>query len=296
MSINCVNVADSDLLRKASYNGKPNYVHATLDPPYVAGFPFPIDYKFKPCFLPRKYSKMADRVDNFKVRPDDIFVVTFPKAGTTWCINIVSQLMNGLDFSSAVFKPVTNYLENAILYEPFGNSLEMKKNVELLDKKIDEYANMPSPRIIKSHLPAQLLPKEIWSVRPKIIYVAREPKDVAVSLFYMLRNTSGLYPYSLNDFLETFLNDHVMYAPFHNHVLDFWKLRSLENVFFTTYEKMSDNCLDVVSQLSDFLGFSYNDKQLKDLADYVSFDNLREKLGKPDKLFSGEKHMDPDFR
>lgn len=46
-------------------------------------------------------------------------------------------------------------------------------------------ANSDSPRFIKTHLPFSLMPSSVMTVKAKIIYVARHPKDVAVSWFYM---------------------------------------------------------------------------------------------------------------
>ena len=57
---------------------------------------------------------------------------------------------------------------------------------------IDE---LESPRIIKSHLPLQLLPATVLgSPHVKVIYVTRNPRDVAVSLYHfmdMLTQVSG---------------------------------------------------------------------------------------------------------
>ena len=46
--------------------------------------------------LPRHYAKfMADRVYNFEVREDDIWVVSYPKTGTTLSLEMVWMIVNG---------------------------------------------------------------------------------------------------------------------------------------------------------------------------------------------------------
>jgi hypothetical protein len=42
--------------------------------------------------------------------------------------------------------------------------------------------DLERPRTLKTHLPVNLLPDEIWERKPKIIHISRDAKDVAVSM------------------------------------------------------------------------------------------------------------------
>lgn len=47
--------------------------------------------------------------------------------------------------------------------------------------------NMVGKRFIKTHLPFSLMPPSVMNERAKIIYVARNPKDVIVSYYHLSR-------------------------------------------------------------------------------------------------------------
>jgi len=54
------------------------------------------------CVLTDKYvDYFAEEIKNFEVFEDDIWVITFPKCGTTWTQEIVWLLNNNLDYEAA---------------------------------------------------------------------------------------------------------------------------------------------------------------------------------------------------
>lgn len=81
MSIICTKVEDSPHLKKELRRGIGGFVLATIDQTTAHQFPFPSDYKFFSCLLPRKYALWADRIQNFNVRPDDIWMLGSMKTG-----------------------------------------------------------------------------------------------------------------------------------------------------------------------------------------------------------------------
>lgn len=269
------------LVEKAALYGVREFVYANIDPNARCNFPFPSDFEFKPCFLSKKYATNADRIQNFNVRSDDIWTVSFPKAGSTWVANIAWQLMNGMDFSAEFLMANHMFLESMIFNDNNADNQtdsEFKDWIKFTDGQLDRLEAELSPRFVKSHLPAHLLPNQIWTMKPKLIYVHRNAKDVAISYFHMFSNLRYTkYSGSLDDYIDTFVNDHVLYTPFHAHVRSFQQLNHLDHVLILNYEDIIANPFNQIKRISEFLNCSYGDDELQRLTEHVSLRNMRSK-------------------
>ncbi|XP_055313225.1 uncharacterized protein LOC129574785 [Sitodiplosis mosellana] len=113
---------------------------------------------------------------------------------------------------------------------------------------------LPSPRLMKSHLPAYLLPKEIWTVRTKLIHISRDVKDVAVSFYHYACNRYPFYKVSAHDLFHSFYNDYIVFGPYHQHVQSYRQLHHLDHLLLMTYEELSENTLACAKRVSEFLG------------------------------------------
>lgn len=57
------------------------------------------------CVVNKKYAKKyAERIKNFKVYDDDVWVVTFMKCGTTWAQEMIWMINNNLDYEMGLTK------------------------------------------------------------------------------------------------------------------------------------------------------------------------------------------------
>ena len=88
----------------------------------------------------------------------------------------------------------------------------------------------------------------------KYIYIARNPKDVAVSYFYHMRAFKR-YEFSGNwdEFFSLYLSGRVYYGSWFDHVLSWWKHKDAENVLYLKYEDLSRNLREGVQKIAEYL-------------------------------------------
>ena len=86
-------------------------------------------------------------------------------SGTTWVQEIVWQIFHEGQVKSTHFRERVPFLERA--HHPHAEHPDIN--------------TLPSPRILKTHLPYNIIPKSAKEDSTcQYIYVARNPKDVAV--------------------------------------------------------------------------------------------------------------------
>ena len=89
----------------------------------------------------------------------------------------------------------------------FGNSLPDHQA-----NSVEFAANLTRPRYLKTHLPFHLLPKQLrfGEKKCKVVYVARNPKDVCISYYYHYKLLEA-YCSSFENFCKLFLADKGMF-------------------------------------------------------------------------------------
>jgi len=220
--------------------------------------------------LPRCFTRDEARLTELAVREDDVWVSTFPKCGTTWTQEMVWNIVHNLDFQTA--KAVE--LDERVPYVELSSMVTPAEAVAMgIEDSITKVEKMPSPRIIKTHVSVDMLPKEVLTKKAKVIYVCRNPRDVVVSYFNFLK-LDGFYG-SLDVFFNAFLGDVLSYSPFLQHVRGYWERRSEENILFLSYEEMKKDLPSVIRRVAEFLDKILTDTQVADLAEHLSFKNMK---------------------
>ena len=138
--------------------------------------------------FPRCFASYVKQIQDFEVREDDIYVASFPKCGTTWTQEMVWNICNNLDFEKAksgTLEERMPFIEVSGLWSsPLSAESKAMTMPEMTDS-LNLAGNMPlsEPRLLKTHLPYDMLPKQVRDKKPKIIYVTRNPRDAVVSLY-----------------------------------------------------------------------------------------------------------------
>ncbi|XP_012216892.1 sulfotransferase 1A1-like [Linepithema humile] len=240
-------------------------------------------------FLASNYIQQGAGFYNFKARPDDIWVASYPRSGTTWTLELVWLLSNNLDFETAGKRFLAErfpFLEFSISNHPevTREIMEMNKDDEAKQQLCHEIskpgydvvAQMPSPRFIKTHFPFSMLPG-LLDVGCKVVYVARNPKDVAVSWYNLNKalKTQG-YIGDFSTFWDYFQNDLTPYSPYWTHLKEAWALKNHPNLLFMFYEEMTHDFPTAIRKVTKFLNKTYTDEQLDKLATYLHIKNFKD--------------------
>ncbi|XP_075035102.1 sulfotransferase 1C4-like isoform X2 [Mixophyes fleayi] len=215
--------------------------------------------------LPESTLEIWDQIYNFQAREDDILIATYPKAGTTWVQEIVDLMLLEGDVEKSMRAP-------CFVKVPFIdlNAKPMKSGLDLAN-------DMESPRLLKTHLPIQLLPPSFLDKKVKVVYVARNAKDCMVSYFYFQMMNKGLPdPGTWNEYFSTFLAGDVPWGSWFDHVIGWWKAKDSHQILYMFYEDLIEDPKREHRKLLKFLGKDLSDEVLEKIHHHTSFQAMKE--------------------
>jgi estrone sulfotransferase len=181
------------------------------------------------------------RASEYSPRPDDVFVVTQMRSGTTLTQHLVLQILlrgeGDLAGEGIALNAVSPWLES--------NRTVDVSTAPLLGK--DRRA-----RLIKTHLPASLCP---FSAGAKYIYVARHPASCFASCVDFVRNNLRGFAPDIDEFERWYRsNDWMWWNTWAVHVAGWWRRAECEdNVLFLRFEDMVSDLEAVCRRVAEFL-------------------------------------------
>jgi len=185
------------------------------------------------------------------IRPDDVFLVSFPKSGNTWTRFLLANLIHPEE-------PATFANIHRLIPDPSGTT---KKDLD----------RMASPRIIKSH--------ECFDPRyPRVIYIVRDPRDVAVSQYHYHRKLKKISDDSpIENFIARFLaGETCPHGSWGQNVVTWLATREGDpNFLLLRYEDMVVDTARELTRIAAFLGRSATPEQIERAVEQSSVGRMR---------------------
>lgn len=117
------------------------------------------------------------------------------------------------------------------------------------------------------------------NITPKflqVIYVARNPKDVAISFYHYHRLWKVMdYRGTFEQFWEFFEQGKLQWSPYWEHLNEAWALRDDPNLLFLFYEDIQNDIISSISKVDSFLGLRTNQAEFTKLAQHLEINTFR---------------------
>jgi hypothetical protein len=196
---------------------------------------------------------------NLDVWPDDVFILSYPKSGNTWTRFLIANLV---------------YPETPA---DFSNINRLTPDPEALSKR--ELARMPRPRLLKSH--------QYFDPRyPRVIYIVRDPRDVALSQFHFHRKRGVIEDgYPVERFVARFVAGETSpYASWGENVAGWLVNRQNRPGFLLLrYEDMLEDAARELNKVASFLEIPPDAERIRNAVQRSAADEMR-KLEKTQAL------------
>ncbi|XP_005110989.1 sulfotransferase 1C2 [Aplysia californica] len=209
---------------------------------------------------------VQDTIDNMpsvKLRDNDVLFCSYAKSGCHWIWQNVRMLHQGEVTDDAVDKE--------------GSMMEYH-DIDYLD-------NLPSPRFLNTHVFFDKLPSDLLKGNVKMVFVYRNPKDIAVSFYHHhSRLKSYGYEGKFSNYIKRFASGLVS----NNSIFDYWTsfdqgLRKNPQIphIVMSYEELKKNPVSERHRLAAFLGRNYDEEFILQVAEATSIDRMRQQKGGP---------------
>lgn len=205
----------------------------------------------------------------------DVFVATFPKSGTNWMMQMVTQIAWR---GEAEFEHI-----HQLAAWPEAKFWGI---VPLRDP--GPWERSPGGRrAIKTAMDAAFVP---YAEDATYISVIRDPKDVFVSGYLFLFRVFNLFDdISLEQWLDLFLSPDYPSGSWPDHTASYWAWRDRPNVLVLCFPDIKKDLPGTVDQVADMMKVSLSESERARVIERCSFDHMKTKescFAPPQMLFT----------
>jgi hypothetical protein len=186
-------------------------------------------------------------------RPDDVYVATYPRSGTTW----MQFLLHLLARPGEEFRHIDDVC-------PW-----FERTLAIGSRPPEQLDRLPSPRIFKTHLLRQWLPSV-----GRFVVIVRDPADVAVSYYELYRAYLG-FAGSLDEFLARFVEGRVQYGSWWTHVRGWERHARDGDVCWVRYEALRGDPVGELRRVAAFAGLPHDDASLAAAVEGASLSRMK---------------------
>ncbi|KAF2920479.1 hypothetical protein DAI22_08g211700 [Oryza sativa Japonica Group] len=183
----------------------------------------------------------------FAPRPDDVLLATYPKCGTTWLKAL------SFDIANRSRHPVAGAGDHPLLTTHPQDLVPFIETPFRHLHPLSALDALPSPRLLSTHLPHQLLPPRVAELGCRIVYLCREPKDVVVSTWHFMNKVGNGFFLDLDEAFELFVDGCSLYGPIWDHCL---------HGALPQYDDMMADPAGHVKKLAEFLRVPFTDEEV----------------------------------
>ena len=187
----------------------------------------------------------------YHLRPDDIFVASYPKSGTTLMQMMLQQLKTSSEVDFRHINDVSPWFEVEIAHETL------------------QHLELPSPRVLKTHLAYGQVPRGA-----RYIYLARDVRDVAWSAYHHSRMIMGATP-PVELFMEQFFAGRTRFRSWFEHIESWWPHRNDDDVLFLRYEEVTADLEGTARRVAAFCGLEVREEEMPRIVERCGIEFMR---------------------
>lgn len=228
-------------------------------------------------FHPRA-CEILSKIDRLKYREDDVILTMFPKSGSTWLSECIYLIVNQYQYEIASKESIE-----------FRFPQIDSPSHDVFDLILEQYNNTNQRRLIKSSVPANLLTAQQAQeganqpprVKPKVISIFRNPRDVLVSFYHHCKTVKHYdICFTFDEFYDTFVAGRVPCGPIwlmYNEMFKYHCQNSKTSLVIF-YEDMKQDLRKQIKRICEFLNKAEpaDEDAWAQLLDHLSVDRMRQ--------------------